>query len=305
MLHGIVTVHLDKQTVRAALHRKMQMLADLRLGRDGVDELEAGVLRVAGHEADVVVARDGAEQVEQVGEIHLLLEALAVAVDILAQKGDLLVPRLHETLELGEDVAGLAALFAAADVRHDAVGAEVVTAIHDGQPSTELALAADGDILHDDGALSRLHEHPLVLVQFLGDELGQRVDAVHAEHEVYVGVAPAQLFHDVLLVGHAAAEADDEAVLLLFQALEGAHVTEDTLLGVLTDGAGVEKDEVGVLGLVTQAVADVHQHTLDALAVVDILLAAVAVDEGQRRGVIGQLDQLCRRVVMFKCYVLQ
>jgi len=38
-----------------------------------------------------------------------------------------------------------------------------------------------------------------------------------------------------------------------------------------------------VLGLVTQAVADVHQHALDALAVVDILLAAVAVDEGQRR----------------------
>ena len=305
MLHGIVTVHLDKQTVRAALHRQMQMLADLRLGRDGVDELEAGVLRVAGHEADVVVARDGAEQVEQVGEIHLLLKALAVAVDILAQKGDLLVPCLHETLELGEDVAGLAALFAAADVRHDAVGAEVVTAVHDGQPGTELALTADGDILHDDGALSRLHEHPLVLVQFLGDELGQRVDAVHAEHEVHIGVAPAQLFHDVLLVGHAAAEADDEAVLLLFQALEGAHVTEDTLLGVLTDGAGVEKDEVGVLGLVAQAVADVHQHTLDALAVVDILLAAVAVDEGQRRGVIGQLDQLCRRVVMFKCYVLQ
>ena len=31
MLHGIVTVHLDKQTVRAALHRQMQMLADLRL----------------------------------------------------------------------------------------------------------------------------------------------------------------------------------------------------------------------------------------------------------------------------------
>ena len=144
-----------------------------------------------------------------------------------------------------------------------------------------------------------------MLLQFLSDELGQRVDAVHTEHEVHVGVALAQLFYNVLLVGHAAAEADDEAVLLLFQALESAHVTENTLFGVLTDGAGVEKDEVGVLRFVTQAVADVHQHTLDALAVVDILLAAVAVDEGQRRGVIGQLDQLCRRVVMFKCYVLQ
>ena len=80
------------------------------------------------------------------------------------------------------------------------------------------------------------------LLQFLSDELGQRVDAVHTENEVHVGVALAQLFYNVLLVGHAAAEADDEAVLLLFQALESAHVTENTLLGVLTDGAGVEKD---------------------------------------------------------------
>ncbi len=48
----------------------------------------------------------------------------------------------------------------------------------------------------------------------------------------------------------------------LLQALEGAHVAENALLGVLTDGAGVEEDEVGILGLVAQAVADIHQHTL-------------------------------------------
>ena len=260
---------------------------------------------MAGHEADVIVPRDGAEQVQQVGKIHLLFKALAVAVDVLAQQGDLLVACLYEALELGEDVAGLPALLAAADVGHDAVGAEVVAAVHDGQPCAELALAADRDILHDDGALGRLHQHPLVLLQLLGDELGQGVDAIHAEDEVNVGVTLAQLLHDVLLVGHAAAESDDEAALFLLQALEGAHVAENALLGVLTDGAGVEEDEVGILGLVAQAVADVHQHALDALAVVDVLLTAVAVDEGQRRGVVGQLDQLSRRVVMFKCYVLQ
>jgi hypothetical protein len=281
----------------------MQVLADLRLRRDGVDELEAGILRVAGHEADVIVPRDGAKQVQQVGKIHLLLKALAVAVDVLAQQGDLLVARLHEALELGEDVAGLPALFAATDVGHDAVGTEVVAAVHDGQPCAELALAADGDVLHDDGALGWLHQHPLVLLQLLGDELGQGVDAVHAEDEVNVGVALAQLLHDVLLVGHAAAESDDKAALFLLQALEGAHVAENALLGVLTDGTGVKEDEVGILGLVAQAVADVHQHALDALAVVDVLLTAVAVDEG--RGVVGQPDQLSRRVVMFKCYVLQ
>ena len=89
------------------------------------------------------------------------------------------------------------------------------------------------------------------------------------------------------------------------KALQRAHVAEHPLLGVLTHGAGVEQDEVGVFDIVAQAVADILQNALDLLAVVDVLLAAVAVDEGQRRGVIGQLDQLCRRVVMFKCYVLQ
>ena len=121
----------------------MQVLAQMRLGRNGVDQLVAGVLRVAGHEADLVIAGHRAEQVEQIGEVHLLFQPLAIAVDVLAQQGDFLIPRFHKAAELGEDIAGLAALFAAADIRHDAVGAEVVAAVHDGQPCAELALAPD------------------------------------------------------------------------------------------------------------------------------------------------------------------
>ena len=32
--------------------------------------------------------------------------------------------------------------------------------------------------------------------------------------------------------------------------------------------------QVGILGLIAQAVADIYQHALDALAVVDVLLCA-------------------------------
>ena len=124
MLHGVVAVHLHQQPVGAALHRQMQVLADLGLGGDGIDELEAGILRVAGHKADVVIAGHGAEQVEQVGEIDLLLQPFAVAVDVLAQQGDLLIACFHKAPELGEDIAGLSALFPAPDIGHDAVGAE-------------------------------------------------------------------------------------------------------------------------------------------------------------------------------------
>ena len=144
-----------------------------------------------------------------------------------------------------------------------------------------------------------------MLLQFLGDQLRQGVDAVHAEHQIHIGVALAQLFHHMLLVGHATAQADHQAGLFFLQALECTHIAEDALLGVLTHGAGVEEDKIGVLRLVAQAVADIHQHALDALAVVDVLLAAVAVDEGQRRGVVCAAHQFGGGGVMFKCNILQ
>ena len=91
----------------------------------------------------------------------------------------------------------------------------------------------------------------------------------------------------------------------LLEALEGAHIAEHPLLGMLTHGAGVEEDQVGVLRLVAQTVADIHQHTLDALAVVDVLLAAVAVHKGQRRGVVSLLYQISGDVIMLKTNVFQ
>ena len=144
-----------------------------------------------------------------------------------------------------------------------------------------------------------------MLLQFLGDELRQGVDAVHAEDQIHIRVALAQLFHHVLLIGHAAAQADDETGLFLLETLQRAHIAEHPLLGVLAHSAGIEKDQVGILRLVAQTVADIHQHALDALAVVDVLLAAVAVHKGQRRGVVGLFYKVCRNVVMFKTNVFQ
>ena len=137
-----------------------------------------------------------------------------------------------------------------------------------------------------------------MLLQFLGDQLRQGVDAVHAEHQIHIGVALAQLFHNVFLVGHAAAQSDDEAGLFFLKALQRAHVAEHPLLGVLTHGAGVEQDQVGILGLIAQAVADIHQHAFNALAVVDVLLAAVAAHIRQRRCLIERRQRLGGGIVV-------
>ena len=47
------------------------------------------------------------------------------------------------------------------DRGHDAVGAEVIAAVHDGQPCAELAFTLDGDILHDDRALGGAIRFPV------------------------------------------------------------------------------------------------------------------------------------------------
>ena len=300
-----MAVHLFQQFIRAALHRQVQVLAQVGLGRNGVDQLVAGILRVAGHKADLVIAGYSAEQIEQISKVHLFFQALAVAVHVLAQQSDLLVSGFHQPPELRQDIAGLAALFTAPHIRYDAVGAEIVAAIHDGQPGAELTLAPDGDVLHDDRALGRLHQHALMLLQLLSNELGQRIDAIHAKDQIDIGIALAQLFYHMFLVGHAAAQADHQAALFLLQALQCTHIAEHALLGVLPHGAGVEEDEVCILGLIAQAVADIHQHALDALAIVDVLLTAIAVYKGQRRGVVSRTHQLRSRFVVFKVNVFQ
>ena len=144
-----------------------------------------------------------------------------------------------------------------------------------------------------------------MLLQLLGNELGQGIDAVHTKDQIDIGIALAQLFYHMFLVGHAATQADHQAALFLLQALQCTHIAEHALLGVLPHGAGVEEDEICILRLIAQAVADIHQHALDALAIVDVLLTAIAVYKGQRRGVVSRTHQLRSRLVVFKVNVFQ
>ena len=81
----IVAVHFFQDTVTAGLHRQMNMLAQVILRGNGIDQLTAGILGVAGHKADVVIARHRAQQVEQIRKVHLFFQTLAVAVDVLSQ----------------------------------------------------------------------------------------------------------------------------------------------------------------------------------------------------------------------------
>ena len=178
----IMAVHLLEQPVRAGLHRQVNVLAQMLLRGDRVDQLAAGVLRVACHKADLVITGDLAQQVQKIGKVNGVFQPLAVAVDILAQQGDLLVALRHQLPELLQNGGGLTAALPPADIRHNAVGAEVIAPVHDGQPCAEAGIAADGHLLDHSVALGGLFQIALALADALRQHGGQAVNAVHTEH---------------------------------------------------------------------------------------------------------------------------
>ena len=69
---------------------------------------------------------------------------------------------------------------------------------------------------------------------------------------------------------------------------QGAHVAQHPQLGVLTDGTGVDDDDVRHAGVLGEGVAHLPEHPPDLFAVRLILLAAISVH--QRQGLFACLD---------------
>src|SRR5262249_21937110 len=214
---------------------------------------------------------------------------ILVAVDGLAEQGDLLAALGGQLADLGGDVLGRAALFGAADAGDDAVGAELVAADHDADVGLEgrrphrrvahrvVALEAALDLVarrllavEAQGELGRPAPAHLV------DQLRQPGELARAADDVHVrGPAADQL---LVLLGHAAEYAEH---LLGVPALVGAEPAEgavDLVLGVLADAAGVEEDHVGLGGLVRQLIPLAAQRADDQLAVEHVHLAADRLD---------------------------
>ena len=116
------------------------MRAFFALGH-GLKQLLRRVLGVAGHEADEKLARDVVYHAYEVGEIRFPAEIAAVGVYVLSQQGYVLVAVGYELPRLGHDILRTAGALPAADVGYDAVGAEIIAAVHDRQPRLDLTVA--------------------------------------------------------------------------------------------------------------------------------------------------------------------
>ena len=239
---------------------------------------------MGGHEPDAELPGDGVDLFQQLGKG----DAPGVGVDILAQEGDILVALPHQALHLPENVLRPAAPFPAPDIGDDAVGAEVVAAIHHRHPSLGPAGAPGGQPLHDGIRLLPLClDAPLPLAEGLVDALRQAGPSVGPGHDIHMGVASFEPVRHALLLGHAAHQGDEQPRLLALVLLEGAHGAKDPFFGVFPHGTGVVDDEIRFLQGVGEAVAHLGQHPPELLPVGGVLLAAEAVDQGQGRGFMG------------------
>ena len=133
--------HRLQDPARPGLERQVDVLADgVALGHRR-DHGLAEVLRVRAREADPLDPVDRVAGAQQLAELGLELGAQVAAprVDVLAEQRDLLDAVGGEPRHLGDDLAGPAALLAAADGRDDAVRALGVAAHRDLHPGAERA----------------------------------------------------------------------------------------------------------------------------------------------------------------------
>ena len=251
----------------------MQLLCNLIALCHSRKQFGRRVLRVACHKAQPEIAGHGVETAQKIGKIHVNAEILTIGVDVLAEQRNLLVTRRDQLTQFFLDLLRSAAALSAAHIRHNAVGAEIVAAIHDGQPRL-CALGTQHRQTFGDIVLAADVEHALFLGQHAVQQRRKSPERMRAEQEIYLRIAFLNLLDVFLLLGHAAAHCNNNARALLFQMAECADVAERTILGMLTHSTGVEQDKICLVGRIGHFVAHFGQHAADTLGIRLVLLAA-------------------------------
>ncbi len=184
----VLAVHLLEYTARTALHRQMQVVADVGVCGHGEQYLVGHVFGVGRREAYAHVGGGvghNAEQVGKVGAFLSLFVAVPVAVDVLTEQGDFLESLAAQVGHLVENALHAAATFAATGIGDDAVGAEIVAAAHDADEARDAAVA---DARRDDVAVGlgcgELHVDGFLALLGSCDEVGKVEVRIRSGHEV-------------------------------------------------------------------------------------------------------------------------
>src|SRR5690606_38836505 len=234
----------------AGLHRQVDEGGQFGHVAVRLDQAVEELHRVRGGVADAAYAGDLRDRADQVGEVGgagvglVAIQQAAVGVDVLAEQVDFLDALPGELGDLDQHVLERPAHFLAARIGHHAEAAVLAAAFHHRYERRRAFGARLGhavELLDLGEADVDLRAAGLALGL---DQLGQAVKRRRAEPQVDVGRALEDGL--ALLAGHAAADADDDFVVLLLELLPAAELAEHLLLRLLADRAGVDQDDVGL-----------------------------------------------------------
>src|ERR671910_1124508 len=103
----------------------MNVLADGRCGGHGLDDPGREVCGIGARESDALQAVDRSHRTQQVGKV---VPAVVIAVDCLAEQGDLGCALLHQPYDFPDDIFLVAAPLWTARLWNDAERAAVIAA---------------------------------------------------------------------------------------------------------------------------------------------------------------------------------
>ena len=197
----------------------MQMVTDLLALCHGLDQLIGQVLRMGSHKTDTLQPFNLFHFFQKFCKGHRCFQSFTVGVYILAKKHDLSNAICDQFLDLADDGLWLAALFAAADIRNDAVAAEVIAAKHYADSCFEGVFAGSWHALYDlIGFLPDINDL-VVGLQRPVKKLREFVDIMGSEYKIYIFIILADLFYYVMLLHHTSEQYDLHIRVLPFDAL--------------------------------------------------------------------------------------
>ena len=241
-------VHPGKHCIAARLGGKVDVAAYLGQFRKTADQFRRYIFRVGRGEANPLDSIHSSHSCQQTGESKLLFFLQSVRIDVLPQQGYLFDSLARHSRYLPEYLAGGAADFAPADMGHDAVGAEIVAPLHDGnEPGDATGRIIEGEEIRPGFPIEKIDLNRTAPLFGSLDHFRQQVQVVGAEYEIKVG----HLFQEPFpfLLGDAAADRQDKPAVSLLQPLEPCQVVVDLLLRLRPDAARIENDEVGAGGI--------------------------------------------------------
>jgi hypothetical protein len=176
------------------------------------------------------------QQLREVDDVTVVIQP-AIGVHVLPEQVDLAHAAFRQVDDFGDDVIQRPGHFLAAGVGHDAKCAVFAAAFHhrdEGAGPLDFRLRQVVELL--DLRKADIHDERAARPALI-HHVGQAVQGLRAEYQVDVGCAPADF--RPLLAGHAAAHADDQRGIALFQVLPAPELMKHLFLRLFPYGTGI------------------------------------------------------------------